>query len=121
MNVLASWKEVANYLGKGVRTVQRYEKNLGFPIRRPSPDSRVIFAIREEVDAWVQRCFKAPLPRGEALDITRSGRNKQRELLKVLGAGIGRLQSNQQALSEKLGRLNGTCHRISTQAGRLRE
>ena len=33
---LNGWKEIANYLGKGVRTVQRYERTLALPVRRPS-------------------------------------------------------------------------------------
>ncbi len=31
--VLNSWKEIACYLGRGVRTVQRYERDLGLPVR----------------------------------------------------------------------------------------
>jgi hypothetical protein len=30
-----SWKEIAKYLGKGVRTAQRWEHEAGLPIRRP--------------------------------------------------------------------------------------
>jgi len=35
-DVLNSWKEVSNYIGRGVRTVQRWEKDFGLPVRRPS-------------------------------------------------------------------------------------
>lgn len=35
IEILSGWKEIANYLRKGVRTVQRYERELGLPIRRP--------------------------------------------------------------------------------------
>ena len=31
---LDSWKEIAAYLNKEVRTVQRWEKSLGLPVRR---------------------------------------------------------------------------------------
>jgi DNA-binding transcriptional regulator YiaG len=34
--VLSSWKDIAQYLGKGVRTVQRWERHLGLPVRRPT-------------------------------------------------------------------------------------
>jgi len=34
--ILSGWKEIANYLGKGVRTVQRYERYMGLPVRRPA-------------------------------------------------------------------------------------
>jgi hypothetical protein len=52
---LSGWKEIANYLGKGVRTVQRYERQLGLPVRRPAgkPWGSVI-ATRAELDGWVE-------------------------------------------------------------------
>jgi hypothetical protein len=51
---LTGWKEIANYLGKGVRTVQRYERELGFPVRRPAGKSHAaVIATKAEVDAWV--------------------------------------------------------------------
>ena len=51
---LSGWKEIANYLGKGVRTVQRYEREFGLPVRRPAgrPWGSVV-ATRAELDAWV--------------------------------------------------------------------
>lgn len=52
---LSGWKEIANHLGKGVRTVQRYERQLGLPVRRPAgkPSGSVI-ATRTELDGWVE-------------------------------------------------------------------
>jgi hypothetical protein len=51
---LSGWKEVAGYLGKGVRTVQRYERNMSFPVRRPAGKPRgAVIATKAEVDAWV--------------------------------------------------------------------
>jgi hypothetical protein len=53
--ILSGWKEIANYLGKGVRTVQRYERLHGFPVRRPAgkPWGSVV-ATTAEIDAWVE-------------------------------------------------------------------
>lgn len=52
--VLSGWKEIATYLGKGVRTVQRYEWELQLPVRRPAGKARgSVIATREELDAWV--------------------------------------------------------------------
>ncbi len=50
---LDSWKEIAAYVGKGIRTVQRWERTEQFPIRRLGQD-RVgpVFAYRSEIDAW---------------------------------------------------------------------
>jgi len=51
---LSGWKDIANYLGKGVRTVQRYERHLGLPVRRPAgKDCGSIVATKAELDAWV--------------------------------------------------------------------
>lgn len=56
-NVLTSWKEIASYVGKGTRTVQRWERDLGLPIRRVERShgyKSTVLAIREEIDSWVQ-------------------------------------------------------------------
>ena len=52
--ILSGWKEIGNYLGKGVRTVQRYERLHGLPVRRPAgkPWGSVV-ATKAEIDAWV--------------------------------------------------------------------
>jgi hypothetical protein len=52
--LLNGWKEIANYLGKGVRTVQRYERDLGLPIRRPAGKfNGSVVATKSELDAWI--------------------------------------------------------------------
>ncbi|HTU40428.1 MAG TPA: hypothetical protein VMF10_01890 [Candidatus Aquilonibacter sp.] len=51
---LSGWKEISNYLGKGVRTVQRYEHSMGLPVRRPAGKLRAaVVATEAELDAWV--------------------------------------------------------------------
>jgi hypothetical protein len=59
--VLTSWKEIAAYFGKGVRTVQRWEVTLGLPVRRPqgSASRNIVMATRSELDAWLQTQWKA--------------------------------------------------------------
>lgn len=53
-HILSGWKDIANYLGKGVRTVQRYEEELRLPIRRPAGKTRgSVVATTAELDAWV--------------------------------------------------------------------
>lgn len=66
--VLTSWKEIAAYLGKGVRTVQRWEKDFGLPIRRPShSDKSAILARTRDLDIWVAiRCSTRHLTDGDA-------------------------------------------------------
>jgi hypothetical protein len=67
---LSGWKEIANYLGKGTRTVQRYERQFGLPVRRPAGKAwGSVVATRGELDAWVNAsairevyCLTAPVP-----------------------------------------------------------
>lgn len=52
---LSGWKEIAVYLGKGVRTVQRYETDLALPVRRPAGKTwGSVIATKAELDAWVK-------------------------------------------------------------------
>jgi hypothetical protein len=53
--VLSSWKDIANYFGKGVRTVQRWERELGLPIRRPNGHANgIVLAYPHELRRWSQ-------------------------------------------------------------------
>jgi hypothetical protein len=48
------WKEIAAYLRKGVRTVQRWEREFGLPVQRPSARSKgIVRASRQELDHWM--------------------------------------------------------------------
>jgi hypothetical protein len=52
--ILNSWKEIANYLGRGVRTVQRWEAQLGLPVHRPAgKDHSAVLAFSSELDQWL--------------------------------------------------------------------
>ena len=52
---LTSWKEISRYLGHGIRTVQRYEVNLGLPIHRPAGKQRSsVLAFPDELDFWLR-------------------------------------------------------------------
>jgi len=52
--ILTGWKDIASYLGKGVRTVQRYERGLGLPVRRPAGKSTgSVIATKAELGAWI--------------------------------------------------------------------
>jgi predicted DNA-binding transcriptional regulator AlpA len=51
---LNSWKEIAAYVGRGVRTVQRWEQELQFPVRRPRGRKRsAVIALSHEIDEWL--------------------------------------------------------------------
>jgi len=53
---LDGWKEIAAHLGRGVRTAQRWERELRLPVRRlGTGGAEVVYAFKEELDAWLLR------------------------------------------------------------------
>lgn len=53
-DLLSGWKEIASYLGKSVRSAQRWEADYRLPVHRiTTPDGgHLIYATRSEIDAW---------------------------------------------------------------------
>ena len=52
---LDSWKEIATYLGREVRTCQRWEKQEGLPVHRHLHEKLgTVYAYRSELDAWLE-------------------------------------------------------------------
>ena len=65
---LSSWKEIATYLGREVRTVQRWEKNADLPVRRLLHAQRgSVFAYTADLDAWLAARSSSPLADKEEL------------------------------------------------------
>ena len=63
--MLSSWKEIAHFFGKGVRTVQRWEKTLDLPIHRPpGAPSNVVLARTSDLEEW----HRGPISRVEVKD-----------------------------------------------------
>ena len=53
--MLSGWKDIANYMGKGVRTVQRYGRALSLPVRRVSGHPRgAVIATKSDLDSWIR-------------------------------------------------------------------
>ena len=51
---LDSWKDIAAYLRRDIRTVDRWEKEKGLPVHRlPGGRRRAICAFTHEIDAWL--------------------------------------------------------------------
>ena len=87
---LTSWKEIAQYLGKGVRTVQRWEQTLHLPVRRPRARIKgVVLALPSEIDSWLLSRFS---PNGES---TKSE-------LKTLREQLAELREENKALRRQL-------------------
>jgi hypothetical protein len=54
-DVLDSWKEIAAYIRRDVRTCQRWEKDLGLPVCRISGKPRArVYAKKAEIDRWLE-------------------------------------------------------------------
>jgi hypothetical protein len=66
--VLTCWKDIAQYLGKGVRTVQRWEQEFGLPVRRPNgiEHKSPVAANPRDLDAWLQTRWAARGQRKQA-------------------------------------------------------
>jgi TolB-like protein/Tfp pilus assembly protein PilF len=60
---LESWGEIATYLRRDIRTVQRWEKDLGLPVRRLMIGKLgQVYAFPSELDKWVlERQPKPPI------------------------------------------------------------
>ena len=60
---LDSWKEIASFLGRGIRTVQRWEREEGLPVHRlPHAERGSVFAHSNELSAWWERRQINPEP-----------------------------------------------------------
>jgi TolB-like protein/AcrR family transcriptional regulator len=60
---LDSWKEIAAYLKRGVRTVRRWEREEGLPVHRHV--HRVqgsVYAYKTEIESWRQTGKRRPMP-----------------------------------------------------------
>lgn len=84
--ILFGWKEIANFLDAGVRTVQRYERDHGLPVRRPAGKSAgAVMATVAELEAWVTA---RPLARASRL----SDKPRPSHAWEGLQAGMARMQ-----------------------------
>ena len=51
---LESWKQIANYLNRHVRTVQRWAEAEGLPVHRHNP-GRNVYAVKSDLDEWLKK------------------------------------------------------------------
>ena len=120
--VLSSWKDIARYMGKGVRTVQRWERHLGLPVRRPNGVSHksAVLLDRSDLDTWLATRFSA---RGTVRDLaakgsepTESARNTLRESIRTARALRNANHALTQELCESVRLLTERCDRLSYHA-----
>ena len=61
---LDSWKEIAAYAKRSVRTVRRWERDEGLPVHRHVHRSLAnVYAFKSEIEAWRQFGLRLPAPR----------------------------------------------------------
>jgi hypothetical protein len=52
-DVLDGWKSISDYLGKSIRTAQRWRQDFGMPVHRlGGREGENVYAFRSELDAW---------------------------------------------------------------------
>ena len=52
---LSGWKEISAFLGKGVRTAQRWERTLKMPVHRIGhKGGEIVFAYADELNEWLR-------------------------------------------------------------------
>src|SRR5260370_17413892 len=64
---LVSWKEIASYLGREVRTVQRWERTEGLPVHRHEHQKKsTVYAFTSELDEWFKKRQPVDDPEADA-------------------------------------------------------
>jgi TolB-like protein/Flp pilus assembly protein TadD len=68
---LESWKEIAAYLGREVRTVQRWALARSLPVHRlPGGGRRPrVFSLKSEIDAWMRAGVESPREDGASVAV----------------------------------------------------
>lgn len=119
-DLLDGWKAIAEYLGKSVRTAQRWETAFAMPVHRVGDrDGENVYAYRSALEAW--RRQQTPAALGESVDLP--GRTAdalvsppapgKRPLSRQAGAGVGFL-----ALAIAAGALAVSYFSVPTQPAR---
>src|SRR5690348_9385230 len=76
---LDSWGEIASYLGREVRTVQRWERTEGLPVHRHEHKKKsTVYAYAGELDAWIKQ--RQPKDDPEADDAFACEQDHEQEL-----------------------------------------
>lgn len=102
--IFSSWKEIAAFLGRGVRTVQRWETTLGLPIRRPNGyGSNVVVASESELRQWLRQG-------GERSDARRTGIDAAR--IQKIAEKLDAVEQENQRLYQILSRMEARFEHI---------
>lgn len=109
--MLSSWKEIAHFFGKGVRTVQRWEKTLDLPIHRPpGAPSNVVLARTSDLEEWMHR--------GQAAAAVASSEDDLKSSPVMLDA-VAALEREVTVLAQKMGIASGEVHMVTSPEERI--
>lgn len=101
--ILNGWKEISNYIERGVRTAQRWEALLGMPVYRPAlKDRSAVVAFSDELDSWISRIPRDT--RGATGKTSKEALARVRDNASALARYTSELSSQTRALHEQLGR-----------------
>ena len=89
---LNGWKEISNYLGKSVRTSQRWERMLAMPMHRiHTARGEIVFGSKQELDRWQsakeQESSVAPCALPEPVTLDWLATLPEQELLRLIRSG----------------------------------
>jgi hypothetical protein len=106
--ILNGWKEISGYIQRSVRTVQRWEAEMGMPVYRPAAkESAVVVAFTDELDDWLHG---SPVETTPALPSAQ----KLLEDVDTLVADAAELASRVRMLQEQMRLLQPHHHRRET-------
>jgi hypothetical protein len=118
--ILNSWKEISNYVGRGVRTVQRWEQMYGLPVHRAAgKDRSAVYALSDEIDTWLragkmhEHAHSTPLPDTAA---------RYQELIgkgKALVSSLKNLREQSTLLREKIEQSRAWTHQYNHRKRKL--
>jgi len=113
-DLLSSWKEIANYLHRGIRTVQRWEVELGLPVRRPAGKRRsAVIAFRAELDEWLRACPQEVLMVQEIPRRRRNGRRPTRgDVTPILYEQLNRARMIQEEVLDSMAGLSRSIQQL---------
>lgn len=106
-NELTSWKQIAEYLQKAIRTAQRWEAQFGLPVQRPDPQKKsAVRTSREELDRWVATRWSSRSAKPAAPGIKQLNVRKEIEESHLLRAErqrlLGELRMERERLQHEL-------------------
>lgn len=97
-----SWKAIAEFLGRSLRTVQRWHELNGLPVHHFGGHKGSVFAYEEEIDGWLLGLAEEPgTEPGHTVEALESGRRASNELtMSADGMWETRSERNIQTIAE---------------------